>query len=163
MQTFVPDKSYSKSASILDDRRLLKQRVEAMQILLSLLATPGSRGWQSHPAVAMWRGSENCLCYYGLAMCGEATHRGFRDSLHGWFARMSRITGRRDIGCVDPRWIGSSIHEAHRQLLVEKAVMSDDVRIFEHYCRVLPDDMRTMCLPTVEWPEGVSKLHWRKR
>lgn len=67
IQTFVPYADYRNSATILDDRRLGKQRVETLQILhvlLGLRTDPDTgviapyepRGWRTHPAELMWKG-----------------------------------------------------------------------------------------------------------
>ena len=52
MQTFLPYKSFVKSAQCLDNKRLGKQRVEAMQILKSIYIE--DYGWKNHPATKMW-------------------------------------------------------------------------------------------------------------
>jgi len=54
MQTFLPQISFKESAECLDNRRLGKQRVEAMQIMKALLLP--EYGWKNHPAVKMWKG-----------------------------------------------------------------------------------------------------------
>lgn len=53
MQTFLPHKDFSISASILDDKRLGKQRVEALQIYNVLVDNPTLqgkkyKGWKRH-------------------------------------------------------------------------------------------------------------------
>ena len=48
MQTFLPFKSFQKTAKCLDYRRLGKQRVETMQILKAL--SQENYGWKNHPA-----------------------------------------------------------------------------------------------------------------
>jgi len=54
MQTFLAYPDYKLSASVLDMKRLGKQRVEAWQIVQAL--TVPEYGWKNHPAVKMWRG-----------------------------------------------------------------------------------------------------------
>ena len=77
MQTFICESNITLSMSRLDFRRLGKQRVEAKQILRALRDT--SYGWQKHPAVRMWRGSEATLRgYYNLAL-REWTRRGYQN------------------------------------------------------------------------------------
>ena len=53
MQTFLPYESFEESASVLDWRRLGKQRVEGMQII-NAINNPKKQGWQNHPATIMW-------------------------------------------------------------------------------------------------------------
>jgi len=69
MQTFLPYKSFTKSAQVLDYKRLGKQRVEAMQIFNALTGVPTKSGkaytgWLNHPAVVMWKDYEEALLLY---------------------------------------------------------------------------------------------------
>jgi hypothetical protein len=59
VQTFLPYPDFARSAAVLDDRRLGKQRVETLQILRAL--TRPDYGWRHHPAVLMWKGHEVSL------------------------------------------------------------------------------------------------------
>ncbi len=78
MQTFLPFADFAASARALDDRRLGKQRVEALQIVRAL--TRETYGWQHHPAVRMWRGYEEALGSYGIVVCREWRRRGRADT-----------------------------------------------------------------------------------
>ncbi|HEV3401347.1 MAG TPA: MSMEG_6728 family protein [Acidimicrobiales bacterium] len=78
MQTFLPFPEFELTATVLDDRRLGKQRVEVLQILRAL--TRERYGWQSHPAVLMWAGYEEALGAYGLAVCRAWSRRGRPDT-----------------------------------------------------------------------------------
>lgn len=78
MQTFLPYSNFEKSAQCLDNKRLGKQRVECYQILKALYNK--NYGWQNHPAVKMWKGYENSLVEYGIAICDEWIKRGFKDT-----------------------------------------------------------------------------------
>ena len=73
MQTFLPDPDFERTARILDDRRLGKQRVEVLQILNAMHRTSG--GWVNHPATRMWRGFEPALVAY-LVLSPEAASEG---------------------------------------------------------------------------------------
>lgn len=53
MQTFLPYTDPEKCARVLDNKRLGKQRVEAIQILNVLLGVTQTKGWRNHPAVKM--------------------------------------------------------------------------------------------------------------
>ena len=86
MQTFLPDKSFRKSAQILDNKRLGKQRIEARQILeilveerLEFMTLSKSR-WRNHPAVRLWEHKEKALSLYGVEMCLEWKARGYKDN-----------------------------------------------------------------------------------
>jgi hypothetical protein len=79
MQTFLPHASFHQCATILDDKRLGKQRVEAKQILNALQGK--SKGWRNHPATLMWYGYEKALCFYHDCMVSEWMRRGFKNKM----------------------------------------------------------------------------------
>ena len=116
VQTFLPYPSFDLSAKVLDRQRLGKQRIEAKQIYFAL--TRNDYGWQSHPAVLMWRGYEGALLRYGIAICGEWVDRGYRDQQLGFFR--ARFAARRKIN-EDPPWLGDkAFHASHRSNLLRK-------------------------------------------
>lgn len=113
MQTFLPHANFAASARVLDNKRLGKQRVEAKQIMLAL-SNP-RYGWQSHPAVNMWRGHSGALAFYGFTICTEWRARGFKDTLLPFFAEQ---LGNKD---ADPSWLGNAaFHASHRSNLLRK-------------------------------------------
>jgi hypothetical protein len=116
MNTFLPFPSYSCSASVLDRKRLCKQRVEAWQILNALKGE--SSGWRNHPATRMWRGCEYQLCLYGMAICGEWRARGYKDSMWDrFFVTTAFYRNRTEL----PVWFGDSdFHKAHQSNLIRK-------------------------------------------
>jgi len=79
LQTFLPYPNFSKSAAVLDTKRLGKQIIEAQQVFKAI--TQPDYGWQSHPAVNMWRGYEQCLVVYAQACNFE------------WFTRRGKDHG----------------------------------------------------------------------
>lgn len=81
MQTFLPYTDFKKTFKCLDYRRLGKQRVEAMQILNTLTNKTNKKGWQNHPAVKMWRGSEELLKLYMNQCIEEWIHRGYNNTM----------------------------------------------------------------------------------
>jgi len=78
MQTFLPHPDFARSAAVLDDRRLGKQRVETVQVLRAL--TRLTYGWKRHPAVRMWAGFPEGVAAYGLVVCAEWVRRGWADT-----------------------------------------------------------------------------------
>lgn len=111
MQTFLPVPSFQRSAEILDDKRLGKQRVEVLQLL------KGS--FPNHPVAKMWRGFRNSLVEYGLIICQEWIRRGFNDSC------FSKILEFKDICEVyhEPEWLGNeAFHKSHRIALLCKNI-----------------------------------------
>src|SRR4051795_3786947 len=79
MQTFLPYADFERTARSLDQRRLGKQRVEAMQ-LLNALTVPG-HGWRHHPAAHMWRGDEESPLGYRLGGCKGWSELGHADTV----------------------------------------------------------------------------------
>jgi|TARA_R110000751_G_scaffold31335_8_gene79912 hypothetical protein len=150
MQTFAPLPSMKDSIKILDNKRLGKQRVEAVQILVSLLEVPKtdgsiSKGWRWHPATALWEGYEYALARYTALCCLEWRLRGFTDNL--WpvplllvgrltprravkasdlesvkrFAAYTHLNGSLQTRKVKPPWWGyEPLHSSHRANLLRK-------------------------------------------
>ncbi len=115
MQTFLPYPSFEKSAKIFDRQRLGKQRVETYQILLALSGRKS--GWRNHPAVKMWRGYENSLVQYGIAVCKEWKSRGYQDTCLEKINELRNLKKR----TVHPFWIGKrGFHASHKSNLVRK-------------------------------------------
>jgi hypothetical protein len=132
MQTFLPYASFERSALVLDNRRLGKQRVEAKQIL-DALENP-TNGWRHHPAVRMWAGHELGLAAYQRAVMLEWERRGFRNDrlvLPTVYCALDR-----------PLWLGrADFHASHRSNLLRK-----DPTWYGQFGWDVPDD-----LPYV-WP-----------
>ncbi|WP_232667661.1 MSMEG_6728 family protein [Pseudonocardia sp. TRM90224] len=127
MQTFLPYPDFAASAAVLDERRLGKQRVEALQILRAL-TRPGY-GWQHHPAVKMWRGHPEAVAAYGTAMCDEWVARGHPDTCAATIAADLAAAGGPSpasqaalstTGAL-PSWLGDErVHRSHRAALIRK-------------------------------------------
>lgn len=110
MQTFLPLDDFFGSVQVLDDKRLGKQRVEALQILNALEGR--SRGWVNHPAVRMWRGYEDALRVYHDDCISEWISRGFKNTMP-----FLSVGG----GVLLPPWFGDeAFHASHRSNLLRK-------------------------------------------
>lgn len=124
MQTFLPEAGYTKSAKVLDNKRLGKQRVECKQILRALGVpvggSSGKGGWRHHPAVKMWSGHAYSLCCYAIAMCEEWRRRGYSDSLLPQFEEAA--TQLYDSSATQrPPFVGDpQFHASHRSNLLRK-------------------------------------------
>jgi hypothetical protein len=127
VQTFLPYSDFAASAAVLDDRRLGKQRVEALQVLRALTRT--TYGWKHHPAVRMWEGHPDGVAAYGLAVCAEWTRRGRPDTCAVTISTDLAAAGRpaprtqADLArqCELPAWLGDvRVHRSHRSALVRK-------------------------------------------
>ncbi|MFK0237429.1 MSMEG_6728 family protein [Streptomyces vinaceus] len=151
MQTFLPFPSFDASATVLDVRRLGKQRVEAVQVLRGLVV-PGY-GWRRHPAVRMWAGYEEALVRYGLEICAVWTAGGRADTCAVTLVRdfgAGRPPGvpRTQEQLADdgdlPPWLGApEFHRSHQSALVRK-----DPDFYRERFPGVPDD-----LPYV-WPRS---------
>ena len=108
MQTFLPHRSFSKSAETLDYRRLGKQRVEAKQILEAIRK---GGGWRHHPIVALWSNYTDALCEYHNCMIIEWRRRGYVNT-------MPLIDLAPSI--VYPPWLTDDFIRAHRSNLLRK-------------------------------------------
>jgi hypothetical protein len=135
MQTFLPFPDYAESASVLDDRRLGKQRVENLQILGALLE---GRGWTNHPATKMWRSYEWSLVMYQDAIHHEWVNlRKFTDTCMEKTVNLyfkHRIEPEPD---REPWWLGDwAFHFSHQSNLVRK-----DPIYYTPYFPDVPDDI----------------------
>lgn len=88
MQTFIPvTSSFADIAEVLDNKRLNKQALEGWQIMMTNLKLDPQgnhrepKGWYNHPAAKMWRGHEQVLWQYIMAMTDEWLKRGFKTTI----------------------------------------------------------------------------------
>lgn len=141
MQAFLPYPSFTESAAVLDDKRLGKQRVEALQILKAI--DDPDYGWQNHPAVNMWRGYREAIACYGLTVCIQWRGRGFNDTVYDKI-RLQFGAGR-TVNSQDtlrrsgklPSWIGDDeFHRSHQSRLLQK-----DSDWYGQFFKDVPDDL----------------------
>ncbi|GLY23440.1 MSMEG_6728 family protein [Micromonospora sp. NBRC 101691] len=128
MQTFLPYPDFTASALALDQRRLGKQRVEAIQVLRGL-TRPGY-GWRNHPAVRMWAGYEEALVRYGLDVCTVWCAPGRADTCATTLTAdlaeacgVSRVRDQDQLARAGelPPWLGrADLHLSHRSSLLRK-------------------------------------------
>jgi len=116
MQTFLPYQSFTKSLACLDNKRLGKQRVEAMQILTALESSSQSR-WRNHPAVKMWKGYEESLKAYHDIAIATWIMRGFRNTMK----YKCNSAGVFMKNCyIKPSWLTEQFCSSHRSNLLRK-------------------------------------------
>jgi hypothetical protein len=139
MQTFITNKSFNKSAQVLDNKRLGKQRVETYQIMKALLLP--EYGWKNHPAVKMWKGYEVALLEYQKAICEEWMSRGYKDTCLVKTIELY-FEHRKGQEMVNPDWITDELITSHRSNLLRK-----DKEFYGQYWPTLSDN-----LPYV-WPK----------
>ena len=108
MQTFLPYESFTKTAKVLDWRRLGKQRVEGMQIIQTI---EKQNGWKNHPIVKMWTPYVPALKQYTNIIITEWIGRGYNNNMEFY-----------DIDNVEyPDWLGDErFHASHRANLLRK-------------------------------------------
>ena len=138
MQTFLPYPDFAASAAVLDNRRLGKQRVEALQVLRAL--TRSTYGWKHHPAVRMWAGYPEAVAAYGIAVCEEWVGRGRADTCLATITADLALAGlpsprtQQELAHADglPSWLGDQrLHASHQASLVRKDP--------QHYRPLFPD------------------------
>ena len=127
MQTFLPYADFARCAAVLDPRRLGKQRVEVLQVMRAIVVP--NYGWRHHPAARMWKGYEEALGAYGVAVCREWCRRGHADTcdtkIRAELATLGITTVRQQVeleraGALPP-WLGDEdFHRSHRSSLLHK-------------------------------------------
>jgi len=116
-----------QTAMVLDRQRLGKQRVEAKQILMA--NTGMSTAYKNHPACKMWRGCDDGLAYYGIAMCDEWIARGYKDTTREFFVDF--LNAQNSNKAFFPMWIfREDFVNVHRGVLMHKNPT--------HYNKVFP-------------------------
>jgi hypothetical protein len=146
MQTFIVYlRDIRKTAQVLDNKRLGKQRVEAIQIANILLGRTNRKGWRNHPAVKMWRGYETFLVkVYLKEIMDEWTGRGFKNTkCQQHYEELCTLV---DNKLQRPSWLNSRFCICHRSNLIRKKP--------EYYGKLwpeIPDDLEYI------WPEGVTE------
>lgn len=130
MQTFLPYADFRETASVLDYRRLGKQRVEAFQIFRAMNGE--TKGWRNHPATLMWNGHETALALYAIAICDEWIARGYKDSMKPRFVEILEDLAAPQQSTTFPSWLGQEdFHKSHQSNLIRKFP--------EHYKPLWPD------------------------
>lgn len=116
MQTFLPYPDFRTSLDCLDNKRLGKQRVEAMQLINALekrQADPNGKPppWFNHPAAQMWLGSIPALKLYHDISIRVWKDRGFKNTMKEYDEYCGQF----------PWWIGNpAFHASHRSNLLRK-------------------------------------------
>jgi hypothetical protein len=142
MQTFLPYPSFEESASVLDGKRLGKQRVENLQLFRAILV-PGY-GWQNHPATAMWANHIPAFLDYHSKIIREwVENRNYNDSCWDKVASLVKERAPEDYeafrtGDYDFPWfVGHErFHLGHQSNLIRKAPEH-----YRPYFGDVPDDL----------------------
>jgi hypothetical protein len=139
VQTFLPYPDFAATAGVLDRRRLGNQRSEAL-VILRVCRIP-TYGWQNHPAVRMWRGYEEALISYGVAICDRWTALGYGDTVKAKLLVHAAEEARVQEQLARPRrlppWLGDvRVHRSHQSALLRK-----DPAWYRQYFPDVPDDL----------------------
>ena len=81
VNTFIPYSDFKKCAKVLDNKRLGKQRVEAMQIINILEGKSKGIGWKNHVVTRLWTGYIDALKLYHNTIVEEWIRRGFNNTM----------------------------------------------------------------------------------
>jgi hypothetical protein len=115
LQTFLPYANFAYSASLLDTRRLGKQRVEGRQIQNAL---QNGGGWANHPATKMWAGHVESLMLYTDCCIREWIDRGYENTMTLMIVDLSAPFVSK---IKPPKWLGDeAFHASHRSALLAK-------------------------------------------
>lgn len=125
MQTFLPYPDFDACAACLDVKRLGKQRVECMQIILALSGDEEKpTAWRCHPASQMWRHHIRALADYTFAMCKHWRSLGYNDIVERDVrARLEWVISHATYYQIPgkPSWLGDDrLHASHRSNLLRK-------------------------------------------
>ena len=122
MQVFLPHEYFPETASVLDQKRLVKQLLEGRQILAAIAGE--TKGWVNHPATKMFRNSPNTLFKYLNAIATEMNIRGYKFE-NNWEAINKYYFKLRDTDLGKPSWMyGEELNKVittHRANLYLKA------------------------------------------
>ena len=137
VNTFLPYPDFKRVALVLDTKRLMKQRVEAYQIIKAIECYKLNRksksfckksAWINHPATKMWMKNLNALKLYFNVMIDEINRRGYKNSLPKY--KIGKNVKM-------PFWLGyEPIHLTHRASLLRKN--------YEHYSKYFKVPKRYM-------------------
>lgn len=114
VNTFLPHANFSESASVLDVKRLGKQRLEARQIIRILEGQTTTKGYRNHPAVIMWKDNVEALKLYYNIIVKEWIRRGYKNTME-----LYEIGSETNISM--PWWMNSKrFHYSHQASLIRK-------------------------------------------
>jgi len=143
MQIFLPEKSFTESAKVLDQKRLVKQLLEGRQILTVLAGESPSGAWRNHPAVKMFAGHEFTLMNYLAEIRKEMSNRGYKWQNNWDVIQDTYKRNFKGVTSKDPEWMQNGItlfkvNTTHRGRLWQKDPIHyeqyyDDGQIFMQY------------------------------
>lgn len=121
MQTFLPCQTFKESVKCLDNKRLIKQRLEAYQLWNTVapvgrISKKKRRVWYHHPARLQWVGFHQALWYYLYQCENEMVRRGF--NVNRYTPKLLPPGFRRRLRM--PPWYTAALQKCHRARLLYK-------------------------------------------
>lgn len=141
MQIFSPYYSIYKTAKSLDSQRLLKQVVEAGQVIDAV--EKGTK-WKNHPVVLAYRNYLPYVRLYQRVLCEEWILRGISKRGKPYtYSKLDRSQPLAELAVAAatyiPPFLGVKMfHESHRANLVRKAILSEKPYDID-YMKLWPD------------------------
>lgn len=157
MQTFLPFSNFKKSAQCLDYKRLGKQRVEAWQLIDTIIKKQNNIttiikngkerkiGWLNHPALILWENNLEALKLYYNTVVQEWIDRKYNNNMKFFEINENKI--------ILPSWLGNDlIHSSHRANLLRK-----DFIFYNKYCwKESPSDYYV-------WQDNLGRLYKQEK
>lgn len=144
MQTFMSEKSFSDTASMLDNKRLNKQILEGRQILNILSNYHPKKAWANHPAVLMWRGSEHILYSYIKVMANDADKRGIKTDTNMQAVEELYRVHNKLWGKDNPKWFNKE--ELDRVVMTHRAnLYKKDPEYYWQYKYAVDNELNKPC------------------
>ena len=160
MQTFLPHATNRDSLDALDNKRLNKQILECYQILNILTEQSQGTGWRNHPAVLMWKGSEEELFRYAFTAVELAKMRGINvEKNRANLTRIARNAPIHTLGDDLPIWLNNPtilklVNTTHKANLYRK-----DPIYYAEYAYAVYDKYNKPCCDSCQyyWPTHKEK------
>ena len=174
MQVFMPYADYQKSLESLDTKRLVKQGLEASQLLDIMFNIPTKsgklrKGWMNHPALIAWAATPGALVEYLIYNSLEMKNRDCKtDYIDTKLSEYKKYT----TSLSSPVWLGDEeIHSSHRARLLQKGFEEKENgrkkadETIQWYSQFKWEEMKDPDLFRRDyiWPENITQSSYDKK
>ena len=174
MQVFMPYADYQKSLESLDTKRLVKQGLEASQLLDIMFNIPTKsgklrKGWMNHPALIAWATTPGALVQYLIYNSLEMKNRNCKtDYIDTKLSEYKKYT----TSLSSPVWLGDEeIHSSHRARLLQKGFEEKENgrkkadETIQWYSQFKWEEMKDPDLFRRDyiWPENITQSSYNKK